>query len=587
MAIGNYALSEIENVFWYLYLRQVMKKSLLIGIILLVGGIETGKADWWDEYSQPSQWAEGREELKKGLLASLRGKKAAGINPDEADEDQFRLWQWMGSWSSLNNADDAEAFRELGKNTELRRIFFENLDPKDNRQAALRILTRLQKESPDEVKELPALAVALALVFDKTFPGKWPHGQTGSATIPKEDVDVVVRMKEMAEQQRKGVFLTNLRDYKVSELKFIIDHPLNRSELDWARKTIHNNLTNFKGIYSGIRYDYSRIKPPPHPNWMGAAYTLKQIKSIGGICVDQAYFTAMVGKSKGVPTLFFTGLGDIAGHAWVGYMDSPGNWKTDCGGGLNQVVGRARDPQTWEHISDSEFEFFSKRNERSIGYRRAQFLTDLAAAFPDEQIDDWANLALKIKQDYLPAWRLLGTQMSSDKIEYEKKLTFWREFVNRFAKYPEIESEGLGKLIELASIKGDEKMEESWQRQLVKRNRGDRFDISIAASYENLAAKCASGDWEGAESAYKRSLVEFKNDMGMPVLSGLIRPFVESAIKNGRPDLAKRAIQDARRAFKTALGTPAKGSNQYNMMLMLNDHFTTMEELIKTKSAVH
>jgi hypothetical protein len=564
-----------------------MSKCLLIGIVLLMRGFGQAEAQWFDEHPQPSQWAEGRDQLKRDLLASLTNKKAAGLNPDETDEDQLRLWQWLENWSFLNEATDAEAFRELGKNTELRRVFLENLDPKDNRQDAIRILIRLQKEAPVEVRELPALAVAVALVFDQPFPGDWPHGQTGSAMIPKEEVDVVIRMKEVAEQQRKGAYLTNLRDYQVSELKFVIDHPLARSELDWARKTIHNNLTNFKGIYSGIRYDFSRLKPPPQMNWPGSTYTLAQIKSKGGICVDQAYFTTMVGKSKGVPTLFFTGIGDVAGHAWVGYMDQPGNWRTDCGGGVNEVVGRAQDPQTWESISDSEFEFFSKRNERSIGYHRAQFLTDLAAAFPDERIDDWASLALKAKLDYLPAWRLLGMRMAFDKIEHEKQVNFWKEYVNRFSKYPEIESEGLEKLIELAKIKGDVQMEESWRKQLVKRNRGNRFDISISAAYENLAAKCESGDWDGAESLYRRNLVEFKKDMGLPVLDGLVRPFVKFTIKNGRLDLAKRAIQSARRAFKEALGTPAKGSAQYNLMLMLNENFTEMDELLNKKSSIH
>jgi hypothetical protein len=564
-----------------------MRKSLLFGIFLLVGWIEPAKADWWDKYPQPSHWEEGREQLKKDLLGSLRNKKAAGLNPDEADEDRFRLWQWMGNWSFLNEGADVEAFRELGRNAELRRDFFENLDPEDNRQAALRILIRLQKEASAEVRELPALAVALAIVFDQPFPDDWPHDQTGKASIPKEEVDVVVRIKEVVEDQRKSAYITNLKDYKVGELKYIIDHPLKHSELEWARKTIRNSLINFKGIYSGIHYDFSRLKAPPHLNWPGSTYSLEQIKSKGGICVDQAYFTAMVGKSKGVPTLFFTGLGDVAGHAWVGYMDSPGNWKTDCGGGVNEVVGRARDPQTWKSISDSEFDFFSKRNERSIGYRRAQFLTDLDTAFPDEHIDDWANLALKTKQDYLPAWRLLGLRMASNNIDNEKQMIFWKEFVNRFSKYPEIESEGLGKLIELANMKGDEKMEESLRKQLVKRNKGNRFDISIAAAYESLAAKCALGDWEGAESAYKRILVEFKNDMGLPVFADLINPFVELAVQNGQSDLAKRAVQNGRRAFKEALGSPAKGSAKYDLMLMLDDNFTKLDELLKKKSAIH
>ena len=535
-------------------------------MLLLAGGIEPAKADWWDEYSQPSQWAEGREQLKKDLLGSLQNKKAGGLNPDEVDEDRFRLWQWMGNWGPLNETGDAEAFQELGKNSTLRRFFFENLDPKDNREAAVRILIRLQKEAPVEVRELPALAVALALVFDQPFPANWPHGQTGKASIPKEQVDVVVRMKDAVEQQHKGVYLTNLRDFKVSELKFIVDHPLIRSELEWARKNIHNTVINFKGIYMGIRRDSSRTKQPPQPNWPGPLYTLEEIQSMGGICIDQAYFTIIAGKAKGIPTVKFTGFGDFSAHAWVGYMDAPGNWKTDCGGGGGEggfVVGRALDPQTWESISDSEFDFFSKRNERSIGYRRAQFLTDLAEAFPAERIDDWADLALKAKLDYLPAWRLLGVRMASDKVDYKKQITFWKEYINRFSKYPEIESEGLMKLIQLAAVMGDEQMEESWQRQLVKRNRADRFDISFDAAYQVLDEKCRSGDWRAAEALYRKNLFEFKNSIGLPFFRGFIRPFILSAIENGQRDIATRAINDADRAFKEAFGTPVKGTKKY------------------------
>jgi hypothetical protein len=556
-------------------------KPLLVGFFVIAVGLAQTKADWFDKHPQPSKWAEGRDQLKKDLLASLRDKASSKLYPEESDEDRFRLWQWMENWSFLNEATDAEAFQALGGNTELRRIFLENLDPKDDRQAAIRILIRLQKEAPAEIKELPALAVALALVFDQPFPTDWPHGQTGSATIPKEDVDVVVRMKEMAEERRKGVYLTNLRDYKVSELKFIIDHPLKHSEFEWARKNINNNLTNFRGTYFLVRYDSSRLKPPSQPNWAGAIYTLEQIRSTGGICADQAYFTAIVGKAKGVPTLFFLGLTEDAGHGWVGYMDSPGNWRTDCGDGGITVVGNARDPQTGGLISDSAFEFFSKRNERSIGYRRAQFLTDLATAFPDERIDDWANLALKAKLDYLPAWRHLGLRMASDNIDPEKQITFWKDFVNRFSKYPEIELEGLGELIKLAQIKGDRQMEESLRKQQVKRNRGNRYDISIAAAYKSLTAKCESGDWEGAETAYRSYLVEFRNDMGLPIFYNLISPFVEFSIKNGHSDLAKRAIQDARRSYKVALGTPTKGSFGYDIMLKLNDELAKTEESLK------
>ncbi|NDE85502.1 MAG: hypothetical protein EB056_05690, partial [Verrucomicrobia bacterium] len=287
-------------------------------------------SEWWLGHPVFSSWSDLSLELAKNMQAQVTASQKEVLKPGTDEEKRFRLWQWLDLMKSVAQEENQPSLIALGSNAGLVAAFFENLNPGDHPKQAVGILSDMQKKYPEDVAALPRLAVALALVFDQPFPKNWPHGQVLHAAVPWEEPMPVERLHTMAALQKERRYLLDLRDLMVDELKYIVDHPLTDLEMEWARKNVTASRSGFDKVFSGIRYDVPRYERNvltwPYPN-----YTLAEIRQRGGICVDQAYFAAITGKAKGLPTLFFTGQGDSGGHAWFGYLEAPGRWETDCG----------------------------------------------------------------------------------------------------------------------------------------------------------------------------------------------------------------------------------------------------------------
>lgn len=526
--------------------------SYLLGTLLLAWSDIS--ASWWDENPNQETWAQVRESLGNQLRQRLQKEGPAGLEPGSSLEKEFRLWQWLGEWPEARGVDP-KIFAELGKNQELIRAYLENIQKEDRRGQVLEILSKMQVRTPQETKDLPALAVAIALVLDQPFPVTWPHHQVAASAVPKEVVDPVHRLKEMAQLQAKRRYALNLPDLSVNELKFLVDHPLPESEMEWARKNVTTSRSSFEKVFASIRYDFARLQAGvmtwPYPN-----YRLADIKEKGGICVDQGYLAAMAGKARGLPTLFFTGQGDSGGHAWFGYLDAPGRWVTDCGkyAEENYPVGQAMDPQTWKPITDTELIFLAKGRERSEEYRQANLWTDYAVAMGPQEGSPFIAAALALQPEFLAAWNTRGTWLDQAGIPQTRE-EFWQAFVKRFARYPDLKVAGQEKLLELAKARGDEVTAKNLERQILVQNRTKRFDLSIGATAAKVGEKIETGDWAGAESAYRQALREFKGQSGGHLLYGLVAPFVETALAEGQPKTAENALQEARRVLRAGKDT--------------------------------
>ena len=518
------------------------------------GAVLSVSADWWEQNQNPESWMQAREALGNELKSKLNREGVATLKPDAPTEAEFRTWQWLGEWPEFQG-QKAQEFSELGRNLELIRAFLENVRVEDRRAQALAILVKMQAKAPQEVKDLPRLAVALAIVLDQPFPKRWPHFQVPVAAVPREEVDPVKRLQEMAQLQSRRRYAFDLTSLTVNELKFLVDHPLPESEMEWARKNVTTSRSSFDKVFSSIRYDFARLQAGVMI-WPDSSYRLADIKEKGGICVDQGYFAAMAGKAKGLPTLFFTGQGDSGGHAWFGYLDAPGRWVTDCGryAEENYPVGNAQDPQTWKPITDTELTFLAKGRERSEGYRQAKLWTDYATAMGPEEGSLFIDAALALQPEFLSAWSVRGTWLDQTGTPQARE-EFWQAFVKRFARYPDLKVLGQEKLLELAKASGDTQLAKNLERQILVQNRTKRFDLSIGATAVQVGEKIEAGDWVGAETAYRQALRELKGQSGGHLFYFLVVPFVESALADGQTKSAKNALQEARRVLKAGKNT--------------------------------
>lgn len=530
-----------------------MSREHLLALCIGLSVLKAEAASWWQEHPEPASWIVERENLKSYLQQDLSKKKPNDLKPDSIEADNFRIWQWLEYARPDFSQDEADAFRSLGVNFQLRRAFLENLRPEDNATAAIQILLQIQMTHPESIKEIPCLAVAIALVFDQPFPKNWPHHQVSHKLVPLEKVDPVRRMHQMTELQVARRYLTDLRDFTVSEMKFVVDHPLLDSEMEWARKNVTASRSGYSKVFSSIRYDVPRYESN-QLSWPYGPYHLSEIKSRGGICVDQAYFAAMTGKAKGLPTLYFSGQGEDGGHAWFGFMDSPGHWETDCGRyeSQNYPVGNAIDPQIWKPISDTELIFLAKSRERSVGFQQAKLCTDLARTVVREDAGRWLDAALAVQPEFLPAWYLQGELLEERKASPEVMRDFWSHFTKRFAAFADLRVLGQEKLLELAKARGDDLEVKSLSRQILVQNRTRRFDLGIGAVSAEVGQKIEAGNWGEAETAFRKALREFKGQAGGNLYYGLVVPFVESALAEGQGCVAKNSLAEAKRILRPA-----------------------------------
>lgn len=528
-----------------------MSRVYLLAFCICLAVFKAEAASFWDEYPDPATWIVERENLKSCLQEDLSKKKPSDLKSDSIEVDNFRIWQWLEYARPDFSQDEVVAFRALGDNLQLRRAFLENLRPEDNATAAVLILLQIQMAHPESINVLPCLAVAIALVFDQPFPKNWPHHQVPRKLVPLEKVDPVRRMHQMTELQVARRYLSDLRDFTVSEMKFIVDYPLIDSEMEWARKNVTASRSGFSKVFSSIRYDIPRYESN-QLMWPNGPYLFSEIKSRGGICVDQAYFAAMTGKAKGLPTLYFSGQGDDGGHAWFGYMDSPGHWETDCGRyeSQNYPVGNAVDPQTWKPISDTELIFLAKSRERSVGFQQAKLYTDLARTVVRYDASRWLDAALAVQPEFLPAWYLQGELLEERKASPEGMRDFWLRFTKRFATFPDLRVVGQEKLLEFAKARGDDQEVKSLSRQIQVQNRTRRFDLGIGSAAAEVGEKIESGNWGDAEAAFRKALREFKGQAGGNLYYGLVVPFVESALAEGQVSVAKSSLAEAKRILR-------------------------------------
>ena len=530
-----------------------MSRVYLLALCIGLAVFKAEAASFCDEHPDPATWIVERENLKSHLQEDLSKQKPSDLKSDSIEADNFRIWQWLEYARPDFSQDEVVAFRALGDNSLLRRLFLENLRPEDNSTAAIQILLQIQMAVPECIKELPCLAVAIALVFDQPFPKNWPHHQVSHKLVPLEKVDPVRRMHQMTDLQVVRRYLTDLRDFTVSEIKFIVDHPLIDSEMEWARKNVTASRSGYSKVFSSIRYDIPRYESN-QLMWPYGPYLFSEIKSRGGICVDQAYFAAMTGKAKGLPTLYFSGQGDDGGHAWFGYMDSPGHWETDCGRyeSQNYPVGNAVDPQTWKPISDTELIFLAKSRERTVGFQQAKLYTDLARTVVRDDASRWLDAALAVHPEFLPAWYLQGELLEERKASPEGMRDFWSRFTKRFATFPDLRVVGQEKLLEFAKSRGDDQEVKSLSRQIQVQNRTRRFDLGIGSAAAEVGEKIESGNWGDAEAAFRKALREFKGQAGGNLYYGLVVPFVDSALAEGQVSVAKSSLTEAKRILRPA-----------------------------------
>ncbi len=165
-------------------------------------------------------------------------------------------------------------------------------------------------------------------------------------------------------------------------LIYVVDGGSSIPDMRWALAHYHSD-SNVGQLFFSIRYDFGFL----HGKKLRidtAGFTLPNIKRYGGVCADQAYFASEVAKAIGIPSAYDTAMGNDAGHAWVGFLQSSGGqgWWNFLSGRYQEyrgIQGHVMNPQTRQQEPDTFISLSAQLIHTTAQQRwNAEALTDAA-----------------------------------------------------------------------------------------------------------------------------------------------------------------------------------------------------------------
>ncbi|MFQ3670643.1 MAG: hypothetical protein SNJ84_04215 [Verrucomicrobiia bacterium] len=508
---------------------------------------------WWRQHPTPETWQPAGAEL----LASCR----TWFQPDRPDTwgPDYRGWFDLARWTQLGSPEilarariDPDTFIALARSPGLISTVLASLHPNDDPAGALAILASLIRRDPDGVRDFPQLATALAVVWDQPFPRDWPHPQVHRASLLLSTGSVADRFADFVAQERRGRLEFRLRDLTVDELIFVVDTPVAESEFQWARENFRTSLNQFDRVFFQVPYNHHRLRERAFVWPADLPYSLDHILNRGGICVDQAYFAATVGKARGIPTLLFVGQGRDGGHAWVGYLKRNRTWDLDVGryAEQNYPVGTAFNPQTWEPVKDSELIHHATSVLRNSRFPDAAWLLRWAQDNPQAP---WHGETIELARSLLPnwiePWRARARWLAASGADPRDQRDLLRAWTSQFPRMPDFKVEGQERLAQLLLASGDTTAAALVQQEIIRQNRRKRFDLGLGTAVETLLNRLDQKDWRGADLEFRRLFRQFDVRSGGSLFYQVVKPYIETLCDEGQARQARAALDFARKNF--------------------------------------
>ena len=433
------------------------------------------------------------------------------------------------------------------------------LSPKDNLKNVFKILSDIWAADAENFAKYPRLAIAIAIVFDTQPFLNWPHAQVSEEFLKRELPNPVETFSMWVAQRSKGRLLLQTERLSVEELKYMVASLATAEDREWVQRSVSVNISNIEKLYASVPYDYGRLKAQAY-NWSGEDYRLKTIKTVGGICTDQAYYMTEVAKICGVPAFIFTGAGADGFHAWGAYMLKPGVWNFDVGRYEESrfVTGHTIDPQTWEHASDHSLESLRESFRRNGKYRANQIHTMFAEEFALQNMPEKAEAAVKaaILQDSrnINSWMLLLKLAEETKKSESQICALYESAIKAFSKYPDIDAYLRTLLIKRYRDSGKDNLATKLSGSMIVKTKSSRPDIAMAFARAELESDITTGNADKLYSSYKRLLSGFRRD-GAMCFKGITIPIINRLLAVNNFKDPEEIIKITRQVLK-----PAKNS---------------------------
>ena len=454
--------------------------------------------------------------------AFLRSVTTNSLDYLSADTEQQPFLRWL-----LMHRPSLEDYRESVRGDDVEKV--------------LQHWARLWGADPVGREKYRNLALACALVFDKQVMLR-PQPGTFSENNPPTLLDARERYLDFRNAAERGLLRTRIEEMAPWELIWVVNAAVPASELAWAREHMRLAPSRWGDAYVMPPYNKDRLLGSDS---VYKDYTLAEIRKVGGICGDRAYFASITAKANGIPAMPIFGEGRRGGHVWLGFEAAPGRWDFSAGRYAEDryATGYTRDPQTTEIIKEQTLYLLADPQRRSPAYRHASRLIWLAEIFAAQKqlalAADALELAVNTCSRHLPAWTALFDhlkQTAAPRAKCDRLLLAMR---GAFRNYPDVLA--LADQWETASAGGADTAKVLRRQQHKLESRADdRTDLLLASITQRAAALEKQGNLDSAERIYRDAIVTQGREL--VAFRGIASNYLEFAGRHSRQHEALRYV---------------------------------------------
>ena len=522
---------------------------------------EQANAAWWREHDTPLKWAVEAKSIHTQLLGIQERLGTARALSNRNFTSWVRHLKWLTLYPGdeeghpfFSNPRSRRTFIALAHKPVFRDAFLGALSPYDDHKKALEIFCSIFRDQGADAFQFSNLAIAFSVVFDQPFPRGWPHHFVSPNHVSRGPEDPAQRFAWFVKSHKAGALLYDPGRFSVNNLKFLVDTPVPLKELAYAQQVKIRSPKHLNDLFTTIRYDMPRLQAKRY-YWPHGAYDLFSIGQRGGLCLDQAYFTAHTAKAKGVPCIVFLGQGNSGEHAWIGYMAGYGRWLFDLAKFRNEdyPVGQAFDPQSWRRLTDSECAWLNSRSAADPAFIQARDALAWAELNPGAKFHLACLREARCRApNYLWAWEKEAAYLEATGADPAVRARFWKDWIRSFEKQKDLRFRGEKRLLALLEEAGETAEYNRLLRQMIAANRNSRFDLVISVAAEKVFVHVENRRWEAAHQTYQGAMSKLAHKGGGHLFYQLVQPYVQSCLEEGLNKQAGDAMDRARRAFREA-----------------------------------
>lgn len=456
----------------------------------------------------------------------------------------------------LENRANAEEFASL-------------FSDRDDLAAVSRILGEIWTADEKGFRKYPALACAIALVYDRPCPMDFPHSQVSPEALPRKFQPPVEVFRYFRESADANKLLQSPAKLAIDELAFVVPvlAPLDELKQAQAMRVSRGDIPK---LYPSIVYDKARFANRTY-QWPGESYSLDTIRRKGGICVDQAYYTMTMAQALGVPAFILSGAGNDGYHAFTGYLERPGKWRTDVGRYANQkyATGTAWNPLTWTELTDHDIEFLEARFRNTPNYAAVELHVVRAAEVlkaGDKALAERLLLAAKGMEPRCPeVWAALAMLAEARGDAPLRRQSLYAEAAKALGRYRELEILWRGELAK--SLEADGKTDAALAERLiiVRRNAGVRPELAVQLAVQIMDGVLGAKDTKRAISVFNKLAAQF-DDAGPEFYRNVVARVVQELNRQGLKADAVKLVRTLNQKYKPGSAGSQLAEIQTKMM---------------------